>query len=83
MWTKFFDMSSGGYEKTDYCTIIVEGDEQSAAERFEKEFDVNPYNTTCVCCGPDFSIYVYDTLEEAKTTLYPGYSFKVIYKDKE
>jgi hypothetical protein len=60
MWTKFFDMSSGGSEKTDWTTIYIELPEDEATEYFENRFGTNPHNVTCSCCGSDFSVYEVD-----------------------
>lgn len=55
-WTKFYDMHSGGGAKTDYEQIYIHAPESEAAEIFEEKFGRNPYNTTCNCCGGDYSI---------------------------
>ena len=60
MWTKFFDMSSGGSEKTDWTTIYIQLPKEEAIEYFENRFGTNPYNVTCSCCGSDFSVYEVD-----------------------
>lgn len=57
MWTKFYDMSSGGSEKLGACTIWIEAEEYEAVELFEKIFGLDPYNVTCQCCGQDYSVY--------------------------
>ena len=62
-WTKFFDLSSGGGDKTEFPVIAVEGDEQSACELFQETFDRDPRNVTCECCGSDYSITEFDSLE--------------------
>ncbi len=67
MFFRFFDMASGGRDKTKYETIIIEADnEEQAAQVFEDKFEIDPYNTTCDCCGPDYSISEYETLELAE-----------------
>ena len=38
MWTKFFDMASGGSEKTDYAQIYIELPEDEARKYFEDKF---------------------------------------------
>lgn len=60
MWTKFFDMSSGGSEKTDWTEIYIELPEDKAIKYFEDRFDRDPHNVTCSCCGSDFSVYEVD-----------------------
>lgn len=57
MWTKFFDMSSGGSEKLGACTIWIEASKGEAVDLFERIFDRAPYNVTCDCCGEDYSVY--------------------------
>jgi len=58
-WTRFFDMSSGGFEKTNYAIIWIEAPEEQATRVFENVFDIHPFNITCACCGSDFSVDVY------------------------
>lgn len=67
MWTKFFDMHSGGCVKVPpYEIIYIEAEsENEAIEIFETRFDRDPFNITCDCCGNDYSLSEYDTLEEA------------------
>lgn len=60
MWTKFFDMSSGGSEKLDAGVIWIEASEDEAIPIFEQIFDRDPYNVTCACCGSDYSVYETD-----------------------
>lgn len=63
MWTQFYDMSSGGSEKLGACTIWIEAGEDEACSLFEAIFERDPHNVTCSCCGPDYSVYEYETLE--------------------
>lgn len=63
MYTRFYDMSSGGSEKLDACTIWIEADEDAACGLFESIFGIDPNNVTCSCCGADYSISEYETLE--------------------
>jgi hypothetical protein len=65
-YTRFYDMRSGGRSKTPYDVLYIKGNEDEAAETFRARFDRDPYNTTCDCCGPDYSIEEYATLEEAR-----------------
>lgn len=57
MWTKIFDMSSGGSEKLGAFVIWIEAKEDEATELFEEIFGIDPYNVTCQCCGCDYSIW--------------------------
>jgi hypothetical protein len=63
MWTQFFDMSSGGSEKTEWTRIYIEAPLDKAVRVFEKTFYRSPYNVTCECCGPDFAIYEDEELD--------------------
>lgn len=70
MFTLFWDMHSGGSAKVEIngkekCKIYVELPEDEAMSYFEEKFGRDPYNVTCDCCGEDYSINEYDTLEEA------------------
>jgi hypothetical protein len=56
-WTRFFDMSSGGSEKLEWSTILIEAPEDEAVRIFEARFQRDPRNVTCDCCGADYSIY--------------------------
>jgi hypothetical protein len=57
MWFSFHDMNGGGFTKTDYSRIYIQADTiDDAVKNFTQTFNVNPYDTTCDCCGPDFSI---------------------------
>jgi len=56
MWTKFIDMASGGSEKTKFSVIYIETNKENAIGIFEYIFGVDPDNTTCYCCGQDYSI---------------------------
>lgn len=57
MFTRFFDMSSGGREKLEWQVIYIELPEKEAIKYFKKKFGRDPNNITCPCCGEDFSIY--------------------------
>lgn len=57
IWTRFFDMSSGGSSKLDHEVIWIEATEEKAVQIFEDMFGRNPDNITCYCCGEDFSYY--------------------------
>lgn len=65
MITRFFDMSGGGTEKEDWAIITVNLPEEEAIKWFEDKFDHHPYEVTCDCCGQDYWISEYETLEEA------------------
>lgn len=69
MWTTFFDMFSGGEQKTPYSYIFIEAPKETAIQVFETLFKIDPYNITCNCCGEDFAIYEDESLETATTYL--------------
>lgn len=78
MWASFMDMHSGGGCKTDYEYIYIEAKSlRHAAEEFEDRFDRDPYNVTCGCCGEDYSIGEYKSLEQAT-----AYQRNCAYDDK-
>lgn len=60
VWTRFFDMCSGGSEKLDYSTIWIEAPEEEAVKIFEDIFGRDPNNVTCFCCGEDYAVYEHD-----------------------
>lgn len=53
--TCFFDMCSGGSEKTDYKAYYFEAPEIDAIELFMIITGLDPDHVTCDCCGADFS----------------------------
>ncbi len=57
MYTKFYDMSSGGSKKLGACTIFIEATKDKAVDLFERIFGRDPCNVTCQCCGSDYSVY--------------------------
>lgn len=64
-WTQFMDMHSGGGKKTEYEYIYIETDEDTATTVFCNLFGQHPCSVACACCGSNFSVTGYDTLEEA------------------
>lgn len=64
MWTKFWDMYSGGGAKEKWSQIYIEAPEDEARVIFYNMFDHNPDRVTCTCCGPDYSVSEEPTLEE-------------------
>lgn len=66
MWTLFWDMHSGGGTKEgNYDKIYIEAKEDEAMKIFYNRFEHNPNRVSCTCCGEDYSIDEYETLEEA------------------
>lgn len=77
-WTVFWDMSSGGSTKLKpYDMIYIQATEDNAIKIFEDIFDRDPYNVTCDCCGQDYSIDEYSSLEQAT-----GYHRNCLYDSK-
>jgi hypothetical protein len=56
IWTKFWDMHSGGGAKEDYELIYIEAPEEEAKVIFYNRFGHSPEKVTCTCCGQDYSI---------------------------
>ena len=66
MWTKLMDMHSGGGCKlSPYENIFIEAPEKEACVVFYNRFKINPNRISCTCCGTDYSVSEYKTLEEA------------------
>lgn len=70
-WTHFMDMHSGGGRKLDWEHIYIEAPADEARVVFYNRFDRSPDRVTCTCCGEDYSVTEYETLEEA-TAYYRG-----------
>jgi len=57
MWTRFWDMHSGGGQKEKWSKIYIEADSQEEAEViFYNRFGHSPNRITCTCCGEDYSV---------------------------
>lgn len=66
MFTQFWDMHSGGGTKQKpYEMIYIEAPIDEACVIFYNRFGHNPHRITCTCCGNDYSVTEYETLEEA------------------
>lgn len=65
MWTRFFDMCSGGGQKEEWGYIYIEAPMKEAEVIFYNRFGHNPNCVTCTCCGEDYAIDQYETLDEA------------------
>ena len=77
MYTIFSDLYSGGHPKTDHGLIIIKGKRNTAIKKFKKVFKINPLRTSCQCCGSDYSIYEYETLEQINEE-YDDYDLKTM-----
>ena len=66
MWTKFWDLHSGGSTKQPpHEMIYIEAKEDKAILVFYNRFRNNPNDTACNCCGGKYTIKEYKTLEQA------------------
>ena len=65
MRTHFLDMHSGGGQKENFSHCFIEAPESEAKIIFYNRFGHNPERVTCTCCGDDYSIREYETLEQA------------------
>lgn len=63
--TSFKDGHSGGGTKMAVEVVIIEAPEDEAVSVFYSRYGRNPYRITCTCCGPDYSVEEWDTLDEA------------------
>ncbi len=59
IYTEFYDLGSGGYEKLRASRIYIEAPKKEAVELFKKIFGRDPYGRPCDCCGSDY--YVSET----------------------
>ena len=69
VWTHFWDMSSGGTKKLEWPHIFINTDQESAERVFCSRLGRDPGSISCECCGPDYVITEYDTLEVATAYL--------------
>lgn len=65
-WTRFHDMRSGGNLKENYNYIYIEAPQSEAEVIFYNRFGHNPNRVSCTCCGEDYAIEEYDSLELAR-----------------
>lgn len=64
-WTQFMDMHSGGPQKEQFAYCYIEAPEDEAKRVFYARFGHNPDRVSCTCCGSDYSISEYESLEQA------------------
>lgn len=66
-WFKFCDMHTRGrLTNKPYEFIFIEAEEiLSAIEVFDQRFKQSPYSSKCPCCGCNYTIMEYSTLEAA------------------
>lgn len=66
MWTKFWDMGSGGTTKQKpYEKIYIEAPEDEAMRIFYSRFGHWPLWVGCNCCGENYSVSEHETLDDA------------------
>jgi len=58
-------MHSGGGLKEKWARIYIEAPEEEAKIIFYNRFGHNPERVTCTCCGEDYSVHEYESLEQA------------------
>ena len=66
MWTRFYDMHSGGDTKIEGKQVIfIEASEAEAIDIFENTFGHHPDDVACPCCGENYYYRESDSLEGA------------------
>lgn len=65
VWTRFRDMHSGGRAKEPYEYIYIEAPKDKAVEIFEATFGHHPFWIECECCGENYVVDEYESLERA------------------
>ncbi len=66
MWTEFWDMhSGGGCKQPPYEHIFIEAPRDAAIKVFYNRFGHNPERVSCTCCGYDYAVEEYDSLQQA------------------
>jgi hypothetical protein len=76
MITHFYDMHSGGGAKeAPYEHIFIEAPEEEAVSVFYARFGHSPHRVSCTCCGSDYSVSEYATLEDATVYHREGYKY--------
>jgi hypothetical protein len=66
VWTHFNDMHSGGsLKQKPYENIYIEAPKREAIAIFYNRFGHDPKWIACDCCGRNYAVDEYDTLEEA------------------
>jgi len=76
----FSDTFSGGFRKSDFEYYLVVAESESAAiTKFKEVTGCDPEEVTCQCCGSDFWICEYPSIEEYFRGLEdPGRKVKII-----
>ena len=79
-WTKFWDMHGGGTLKGDFQYYYINEKQDKAAIVFYNKFGIDPYRTTCYCCGEDYAVSEHKTLTSA-TGYHRGCEWSQVKKD--
>lgn len=61
--TLFSDLYSGGSRSSNFDYGYILAEEQSAVEQFSETYG-DPYTIGCPCCGSNYSVIEFDSLEE-------------------
>jgi len=65
IWTRLSDAHTMGYKKTPYENIYIETTKKIAEDIYEERFGKSVWSLWCECCGHGYTIYEYDSLEQA------------------
>jgi len=55
-YTRFMDIHSGGFPKTQWDKIIIQAPKEEAIHIFYNRFNQHPHDVACTCCGENFSV---------------------------
>lgn len=61
--TLFSDMYSGGFRSNNFDYGYIVADEETAIEQFSEQYG-SPFSIGCECCGSNYSVIEFDSLEE-------------------
>ena len=83
MWTRFYDMSSGGGTKTPFDIIYIEAKEKAAIWIFKDYFEnIDPNGENCSTCGSNFYISEFeselDVIKDSKDSWHRNNKIKFI-----
>lgn len=65
VWTRFWDMHSGGGSKEKWEHIYIEAPVEEARVIFYNRFGHSPDRVSCTCCGADYAYDEFESLEQA------------------
>lgn len=65
-WTMFWDLHTGGETKIEpYNHIFVNLDEKTAIQWFKHITGRDPFTNSCRCCGNDYAVDGFESLDDA------------------